>query len=99
MGKKGQQGVDREDKRNLSAVTGSLARTGFSGQTTIAESHDPLFLFACQLEWRDRRNLGAYQALVAALDDSEKRIRAVAEMLLHRSSPRPQRERLGISQR
>jgi hypothetical protein len=98
MRKKGQQGVDREDGRNSSAVTGSLARTGFSDQSTIA-GHDPVFLFACQLEWRNRRNFGAYQALVAALDDSEKRIRAVAEMLLHRSSPRPQRERLGISQR
>jgi hypothetical protein len=32
---------------------------------------DVLYLFACHLEWRDRRNVAAYQELVAALDDSD----------------------------
>jgi hypothetical protein len=54
-------------------------------------TRDPLYLFACYLEWRDKHNVEAYQDLVAALDDTDKRIRAVAETLLHRPSPRPQR--------
>ena len=51
--------------------------------------HDPLYLFACHLEWRDRRNLDAHKELVAALDDHDEDIRQLAELLLHRSSPRP----------
>jgi hypothetical protein len=51
---------------------------------------DPLYLFACHLEWRERRNVGAYEELLAALDDPHNNIRLVAEMLLKRSSPRPQ---------
>lgn len=54
------------------------------------EARDPLYLFACHLEWRDKRNLAAYQQLLAALDDPDNGIRAVAQDLLHRSSPRPQ---------
>ena len=53
---------------------------------------DPLYLFACHLEWRDRRdrrNLDAHKELVAALDDRDEDIRQLAELLLHRSSPRP----------
>jgi hypothetical protein len=53
-------------------------------------TRDPLYLFACHLEWRDKRNVKAYQELVAALEDCNQEIRAVAEALLHRSSPRPQ---------
>jgi hypothetical protein len=49
---------------------------------------DPLYLFACHLEWHYKRNLAAYQELLAALDDVDCDIRAVAEALLHRSSPR-----------
>jgi len=51
---------------------------------------DRLYLFAFHLEWRDKRNVKAYQELVAALDDCDERTRAVAETLLNRSSPRPQ---------
>ncbi len=50
----------------------------------------PLYLFACHLEWRNRRNLEAHEELVAALDDHDRDIRQLAELLLHRSSPRPQ---------
>jgi len=50
---------------------------------------DALYLFVCYLEWRDKRNVEAYQELVAALDDPNCEIRNVAEELLHRSSPRP----------
>ena len=67
-----------------------------SEPSTIAGSQDPLYLFACHLEWHQWRNLAAYQALVAALDDSEKRIREIAEMLLHRISPRPHRKARGV---
>ena len=49
---------------------------------------DPLYLFACHLEWRNRRNLEAHEELVAALDDHDRDIRQLAELLLHRSSPR-----------
>jgi hypothetical protein len=49
---------------------------------------DPLYLFLCHLEWHNRRNLAGYQELLAALDDNDSDIRMVAEVLLHRSSPR-----------
>jgi len=52
---------------------------------------DPLYLFACHLEWRIKRNLAAYEELLAALDDQDDDIRCLAESLLHRSSPRPER--------
>ena len=51
---------------------------------------DPLYLFACHLEWRNRQNVAAYQELLAALDDPGEKIRTVAEVLLHRSAPRPE---------
>jgi hypothetical protein len=50
---------------------------------------DPLYLFACHVLWHRERNLKAYQELVAALDDCDPKIRAVAEDLLPRASPRP----------
>lgn len=58
------------------------------------ESREPLYLFACHLEWRNKKSLNAYQELIAALDDANAAIRAVAEDLLsHRSSPRPKEGR------
>ena len=50
---------------------------------------DPLFLFLYHLEWRDRGNLKSYQELMAALDDADQDVRALAEHLLRRASPRP----------
>lgn len=44
---------------------------------------DALYLFVCHLEWRNRRNLAAYQELLAALDDRDDDIRRLAESLLH----------------
>jgi hypothetical protein len=67
-----------------------------SKRSAPARNQDPLFLFACYLEWHHQRNLTAYQALVAALDDSDKRIRVAAELLLHRGSPRPQGNSRGV---
>ncbi len=52
---------------------------------------DALYLFACHLEWHTRRNLAAYQDLLAALDDHDCDTRLLAESLLHRSWPRPER--------
>ena len=46
------------------------------------EHCDPLYLFACHLEWRNRGNLAAHEELLAALDDSDCEIRTVAEVLL-----------------
>ena len=51
---------------------------------------DPLYLFACHLAWRYERNIRAYQEVLAALDDCDPNIRAIAENLLHRASPRPE---------
>lgn len=52
---------------------------------------DALYLFACHFEWRTRRNLAAYQELLAALDDHDRYIRSLVEAPLHRTSPRPVR--------
>ncbi len=56
---------------------------------------DALYLFACHLEWLTKRNLAAYQELLAALDDHDGDIRRLAEALVHRSSPRPERTATG----
>jgi hypothetical protein len=77
---------------SLGKVGRVLARTGLSKRSTIPRNHDPLYLFACHLDWQYRRNLAAYQRLVSSLDDSDIRIREIAEMLVHRSSLRPPRE-------
>ena len=50
---------------------------------------DPLYLFACRLAWRREGHLGAYQDLLAGLDDSHSDVRLLAKSLLHRPSPRP----------
>jgi hypothetical protein len=82
----------------------SLGATGLSEQSlskrsAMAGNHDPLYLFACHLESHHWRNLGGHQALVAALDDSDQRIRVIAEMLLQRGLPRPQRKGCGLYSR
>jgi hypothetical protein len=56
---------------------------------TRMRDRDPLYLFACLLEWKHSGKLEAYQELIAALDDPKEEIRIVAECLLQRSSPRP----------
>jgi len=60
------------------------------------EQRDALYLFACHLEWRTKRNLAAYQELLAALDDQHEDTRRLAESLLPRISPRPARTATGI---
>ena len=57
---------------------------------------DALYLFACHLEWLTKRNLAAYQELLAALDDHDDDIRRLPESLLHRTSPRPVRAERSI---
>jgi hypothetical protein len=62
--------------------------------TDVSENiahRDALYLFACYLDWQTKRNLLAYQELLAALDDHDDDIRRIAESLLNRRSPRPQR--------
>ncbi len=59
------------------------------GRACVARGRDPIYLFACHLEWRDHKSLRAYHELIAALDDSDQNIRCLAEALLHRSSPHP----------
>jgi hypothetical protein len=94
MRTEGKQDVEREEG-NLNAVASGLAPTGLREHSTAVGHRDPLYLFVCHVEWRHRRSLGAHQELVAALDDSDQAIRALAEMMLHRSSPRPHGERRG----
>ena len=58
-------------------------------------ARDPIYLFACHLDWRDRANLRAYLHLISALDDPDENIRLLAETLLHRSSPHPKGKVIG----
>jgi ABC-type histidine transport system ATPase subunit len=74
----------------LNGISLTVSRAGSSERCDVARSRNLLYLFACHLEWKGRQNVEAYQELIAALDDTEERIRVVAEMLLHRSSPHPQ---------
>lgn len=69
-----------------------LSRNPDSDQDEDKQVLDPFFLFACHLEWRDKRNVRAYEELVAALDDANEEIRILAEHLLHRASPRPRHQ-------
>jgi hypothetical protein len=73
-------------------VLSHVAALRTSATCSVARHRDRLYLFACHLEWRDRRNIGAYQELVAALDDCDEEVRSLAEALLHRSSPRRHRK-------
>ena len=87
------QNADREEG-GLNAVANGLVGTGspepgLPEYSTAVGHHEPLYLFACHVEWSHRQNLGAHQELVAALDDSDQGIRALAETMLHRCSPRP----------
>ncbi len=50
---------------------------------------DPLYLFACHVEWHNRGNLRAYGELIAALGDCDEEIRLVAEALLTRCESKP----------
>jgi len=85
----------------MGAVSSGLACTWLSEASSseplkIGGTQDPLYLFACHLDWQYRRDLAAYQGLVSALDDSDNSIRETAEMLVHRSSARPPRESRGV---
>jgi len=71
----------------------TIGLTDMSGKI---EHRDALYLFACHLEWHTKGNVAAYQELLAALDDHDDDIRCVAESLLHRGSPRPERTATGI---
>ena len=53
-----------------------------------AAVRDPLYLFACHLEWRKHGNVRGFEELLAALDDPNEQGRLVAEALLGRLSPR-----------
>jgi len=99
MQTQGKQAVTRK-VGGLGGISDRLARAGLSElsltrRSSTTGNQDPLFLFACYVEWHRQRNLRAYEALVAGLDDSDKGIRAIAEMMLHRGSPRPPREGRG----
>ena len=52
---------------------------------------DPLYLFACHVEWHTEGNLRAFQDLLAALEDSSEEVRVVAESLLWPAVPTPQK--------
>jgi len=50
---------------------------------------DPLYLFLCGLEWRNRGTLSAHAELVEALSDGDPAIRALAEDLIQYFSQGP----------
>jgi len=54
----------------------------------LAPRRDPLYLFACYLEWQNEANLRAFQELLAGLDDPHEDTRIIAESFLGRPSPR-----------
>jgi len=64
---------------------------GIQSYADSTPARDPLYIFLCCALWRREANLKAYQEVVAALDDSDPDIRALAGDLLRRSSPRPKR--------
>jgi hypothetical protein len=70
----------------------SLATVASDWSESTVAARDPLYLFACHLEWRRTRNVRAYEELVAALDDPVEGVRTVAAHLLsNRPSPYPKR--------
>lgn len=77
------------------AVYLSQAPTSLTVRQRV-KSRDPLYLFVCHLEWRCNKDVKAYQELIAALDDPNQAIRKLAEMLLHRPSPRPPSQRTSL---
>lgn len=81
-----------------SSTPAAIEATGSNSSRELSAGRDcttdVLYLFALHLEWRDRRSLLAYERLVSALDDPDDRIRAAAEALLHRVSPRRKRVRV-----
>jgi hypothetical protein len=50
------------------------------------EYRDSLYLFACHVEWRTNQNSVEYKELLAAIDDHDVFIRALAEELISRKS-------------
>lgn len=81
--------ADSDETRGTAVASDGHAGAQFYADSTPAR--DPLYIFLCCALWRREANLKAYQELVAALDDSDPDIRALAGDLLHRLSPRPQR--------
>ena len=59
-----------------------LDRRGADERRGSSRVRDPLYLFACHLEWHKRGNARAYSELLAALGDCDGEIRLLAEMLL-----------------
>ena len=87
---------ERSKSHDVMSLGGARQKVELTDMREKVECRDPLYLFACHLEWCTRRNLAAYQELLAALDDNDADIRTVAEALLHRSSPRPEPTETGI---
>ena len=79
----------RKTDRNRDRARHRNAKSPCVPDCAVTAKHDVLYLFACQVEWRDGRNVKTYEELVAALDDPNENTRIVAETLLHRTSPRP----------
>jgi hypothetical protein len=64
-------------------VNGRVAAKRQSHASPKADfGRDPLYLFACHVEWRSNRNLRAFQELLAALEEPNEGVRLIAESLL-----------------
>ncbi len=84
---------------NLPIESASSKRNASTDMSEKMGHRDALYLFACHLEWLTKRNAASFQELLGALDDHDGDIRRLAECLLHRSSPRPERTAPGMGSR
>jgi len=68
-------------------MNGPLAlKTQVHKDGKAASGRDPLYLFTCDLEWRNYKNVRALEELLAALESPNEVERLVAESLLSRLS-------------
>jgi hypothetical protein len=77
------------NQESSSAESVRSSRTGLSDISERKETRDALYLFACHVEWCTKQSLVEYKELLAAIDDHDCYIRALADELLTRSSSRP----------
>lgn len=62
-----------------------LDRQEADERRTASPVRDPMYVFGCHVEWRNRGNPRAYSEVLAALGDCDGQVRVVAEMLLTQS--------------
>ena len=71
------------DNNDLPVESASSKRIALTDMSEKIGHRDALYLFSCHLEWLTKRNLAAYQELLAGARRSDGDIRGLAEYLLH----------------